>query len=122
MLYVSMGYPLLAKLFPIISGLPAALLLMAQIVVDVRETGEQRRNSHNKGLTSELVPVLYYVMFIFVSYVLGFFVGLPLIGLVFLRFYAKYSWTRSLLLAALLGAIVLVFSFAFPLWNGFLSS
>lgn len=125
---MSLGFPGLARLFPLVVGIPGAILAATQFALDLRgrparggdtATGRGRRTAA-AAWAQELGVLWWAAALVALTLALGFGASIPLFLALFLRIRGKESWPVT---AALAGAgwafIYLVFSvgmkvFLFP--------
>lgn len=107
----SLSYPFEARLFPWVIGIPATILMLIQLL---KEVSHQRHATQEEGLSEQeggdsrayTIAIAWMAGFLAMMYVLGFFIGIPL----FLILYLKTNglgWFRSLGLAG--GLIIFIY-------------
>lgn len=118
---IGIGYNPLARLIPLVVGVPALLVSATQFILDLRETlrgeppGQEvagKKDAQKKAkkveLSSqelrrrELMAIGWLLAFLGLIVLTGFLVAIPIFILVFMRLYGREGWRLSLGLAVLL--------------------
>jgi len=114
MLYESFKYPLLAGLFPsfliTILYFLSALIFISSVKVRREDSGE----TSDKIRLSQLTPVVLIFLLPLLIYLLGFYFGIAIFQVLFLKYF-RYPWVKNLLLLCLTELIIYLFSLAYPL-------
>ena len=117
MALVALGYPPKARFMPLLVSVPATVLCLAQLAIDVRRG--LRESADGGGLSAEAIAqrprevkmFLWLGAFFVGILAFGFLYGTPVLILAFLRFGERESWTVSLV-AAVASVAVIYFVFA----------
>lgn len=131
MVLTAIRYPAGARLMPLVVGIPGILLCLVQIALDIRQdrrvgSGAQATEDDDRPdrVGRELAMWGYFLAFIAGLLMLGFWISVPAMLIVFLRNEAKASWTKVLTLTVLAtGTLYLVFAVTLQvrLFPGFLT-
>jgi hypothetical protein len=99
---MAIGYPEKARFLPLLVGIPGAIMCLAQLLIDVRHTLQQRAGDANADAEEaadaarEAKMLLWLAIFFAGILAFGFLYGAPVIVAAYLRFAEKESWTTSL--------------------------
>ena len=110
-LVIGAGYSVRAAIGPVAVGIPAAILLVTQIVLDVRKRkaaeAAQLEVSEEKVVRRKYVIVIAWIAGLLVgTYLFGIIITFPLFTLINIRFNG-WGWLLSVILAA--GIFILLF-------------
>lgn len=113
-------YPFHAKLFPMFTASVTLITLLVIFYKSIKAGGLSKGLivMSFRGAKKEFIVIGWFVLFCAGTYIFGHYIGIPLISLLFFKYFAKYSWIRSILYALIMFLITLIFSYAFPLSSG----
>jgi hypothetical protein len=113
--FYSTRYRFEARLFPVVIGIPAVVLLLVQIIRDVlhKEHGEGRLSGEGQEALSSSRTMSAYVWFgvwvvgfLLLIYVFGFLIAIPLFVFTYVKLHGR-GWLYSLCVAV--GMIMLIY-------------
>ncbi len=115
----SLTYPLEARLFPWVIGIPATIMMVFLTLKEFRlarkTAGEVSHTQERGNYRAYALITAWMVGFLIMIYVLGFVIGIPLFVFLYLKTH-KLSWLKSLSLAVgLIIAIYGIFSLGMDL-------
>jgi uncharacterized membrane protein len=131
MVITAFWFPPRSEIFPITVGVIALAFLLIDLIHKLLRKREKKPETSLRekfraiGEEQEKKPISLreefkaigwvFLILIPVPFLFGFQIGLPVIITLFLKFYGKYSWKKSILYGILAGAIVYLFSYAFQI-------
>jgi len=127
---LSLGYSYEAKLFPLLICVPVAVLLVGQILREVRakvkeEAVPGEKKIATKGaLAKALAPPAWIAGLLLSLYLLGYLVGTPLFTLLYLKLHGE-KWLLTVIVVLAIIAVVyggFTLGLKIPLYKGLLFS
>jgi Tripartite tricarboxylate transporter TctB family len=97
---MAIGYPPKARFLPLIVSVPAALMCLAQLALDVRAAWRQRGDNEpvdRTELRREVKMFAWLAVFFAGILAFGFLYAGPIIVAAYLRFAEKEAWVKSLI-------------------------
>jgi hypothetical protein len=119
---IALGYSAQARFFPLVAAIPAVLLLLLQIFLDVREAkkggevtapppelapDQEAPRSQAETVRREIVLWGYFLGLIGGILLFGFWITIPVFLIAFLRQQAECTWRTSLILG--IGTSILLY-------------
>lgn len=122
-------FPRRSEIYPITVGTIALFFLFVDLVSELvkrkKVEREEKAFASGKVFVEEEKPVSSreeikavgwtFLIIMLMPFLLGFQIGLPAAIVLFLKFYGKYSWKKSIFYGILAGGIVYLFAFGFQI-------
>jgi putative exporter of polyketide antibiotics len=126
-LIIAIGYPIRAAFGPLATGIPAAILLITQFVLNIRKktvegTGQYRHSVDEPSRRNYFNAIGWIIGLLGVTYLIGILITFPLFTLCYIKL-NRWGWFLSIGLA--LGVFILLYGvFGYilqvPLYEGIL--
>lgn len=123
MVIVALSFGKVARLVPLVIGIPTCLLLGLQLLIDTCpivankfsafHAGTRKEHSEEKTQGSSLPMVLFWAFLLLVGYKLGYVWAVPIVLFLYFKIQAKESWKLSLSLSSGVGIFVYLIFYVF---------